>query len=188
MADNFQVKDGNGSLITLKSTDTASVHAPAHRVTDGTNFLPAGDAVARPIFFKLTDGTNTAPSLDVAGRAGFVVPTGAAASGMSKVKYRDLAATVQALKAAAGTLYGLQVLNNQAAAAYIQIFDVAAASVTLATTTPDLEILVPANSQVNVVLPVQGVPFATAIAIASTTAEKGSTGSNAGVQVFAQYV
>jgi hypothetical protein len=64
---------------------------------------------------------------------------------------------------------------------------VAIGSITLGTTTPDLEILVGATSQVNVPLPPQGIPFSTAISIASTTGEKGSSGSSAGVQVFAQY-
>lgn len=103
-------------------------------------------------------------------------------------KLRDVAATVVAIKASPGVLFGLQILNTTGAAAYVQIFDVATGGVTLATTTPDMEFLVPTGAELIVPLPDRGVNFATAISIASTTTEKGLTGSAAGVQVFAQYV
>jgi hypothetical protein len=126
-------------------------------------------------------------AVDASGRAS-VLLSGYAPSGLSKGKARDLGATPVALKAAAGTLLGLSILNNQGAAAYIQIFDVATGGVTPGTTNPDLEILVPANSQKDVVLPSFGVPFSTAITIISTTTEKGAVASAAGVQAFWSYL
>lgn len=42
------------------------------KITDGTNFMPTMDAVARPGFQKITDGTNTLPTMDVAARAAFM--------------------------------------------------------------------------------------------------------------------
>jgi hypothetical protein len=102
----------------------------------------------------------------------------------SKILFRDLGA-VQTIKASGGILFAIRIENNQAAAAWIQIFDATAPS--LGTTNPDIEKLVPANSSADIPLPANGVLFATAIKIASTTAEKGNTGSAAGVQAFAMY-
>lgn len=104
----------------------------------------------------------------------------------AKVALRNLAATLTAIKSSEGQLCGLQVLNNQAAAAYVQLFDAATGSVTLGTTAPAMEVLAPATSQVNVPLPDGGVWFDVAISAASTTTEAGATGSAAGVMVFAQ--
>lgn len=101
-------------------------------------------------------------------------------------KARNLGA-VAAIKGAAGTLYGVQVVNSSAATAFVQIFDLATGGVTLGTTTPDLELEVAANSTVSLTLPAAGVAFAAAISAASTTTEGGAVTSAAGVQLFAQY-
>lgn len=94
--------------------------------------------------------------------------------------------TAQAIKGTAGSLFGIQVLNTTAAAAYVQIHNVAAP--TLGTTTPVLELLVPAGGSATLFLGDRGVALAgTAIAVASTTAEAGAVVSAAGVMVFAQY-
>jgi hypothetical protein len=108
-------------------------------------------------------------------------------SPVTKAKFRSLSHVQQSIKASAGVLFGVQIVNNQGAACYVQIFD-AAAGVTLGTDEPVMEFLVPANTQVNVPLPAQGVAFGTGIRVASTTTEMGSTGSAAGVMLFAQYV
>lgn len=105
----------------------------------------------------------------------------------SKYKARDLAGTVQTVKGSAGTLFVLSVINTSGASAYVQVFDALSGNVTLGTTTPDVEILVAAGAQVSLVLPMIGAAFATAITVASTTAEKGNTGSAAGVEVFALF-
>lgn len=108
-------------------------------------------------------------------------------SPITLAKFRDLDDTQQSIKAAAGVLFGLQVLNNQAVDAFIQVFN-AAAGVTLGTDEPVLEFRVPGNTQMNVPLPSRGIAFGTGIRVASTTTEMGTTGSDAGVQLFAQYV
>src|SRR5262249_19843122 len=97
----------------------------------------------------------------------------------------DQAATVTAVKGSAGVLYAIQVVNNQGATAFIQIWDVASGSVVVGTTNPDLEFQVAANSDKQLMF-YDGVPFGTAISLASTTTEKGASGSAAGVQVFWQ--
>ena len=109
-------------------------------------------------------------------------------SGGALVSYtRNLDETVVAVKTAEGKLYGLTIANDQAAVTYIQIFNVASGSVTLATTVPVMQIRVPASSHYDVVLPAVGIGFTTAISIAATTAEFGNTGSNDGVVVSALY-
>lgn len=125
-------------------------------------------AVANGWPVKVTDGTNI-----------LAVPA-------TLFKFRDLG-SLQTIKGSAGTLFAVHIENNQAAAAWIQIFNVISGSVTLGTTTPDSEKLVAANSSADVVLPAHGAPFGTAMTIASTTAEKGATPSAAGVQAFGVY-
>jgi len=98
---------------------------------------------------------------------------------------RDLAAAKPQVWTGEGTLLGIQVCNNQAAAVFIQLFDALAANVTLATTNPDWEFSVPAStSTTTVALPPCGLRLKNGLVAASTTTEKGLTGSAAGVQVF----
>lgn len=103
-----------------------------------------------------------------------------------RINFRDLGATVQSVKAsAAAILMGVSIVNNQAAAIFVQVFDIATAGgVTLATTNPDYEFVVAANSSLVPVWPAGGVKFRNGIQVASTTTEKGLTGSAAGVQTF----
>lgn len=112
--------------------------------------------------------------------------TAAAVGGATK--YKASAGAKAALKASAGTLYGLYAINSSGADAYVQLFDVASASVTLGTTVPDLELYVPTTGlAASLPLPPTGAAFATAITIGSTTTEGGATASAAGVKVFALY-
>lgn len=83
-------------------------------------------------------------------------------------------------------LHGAQVVNNQAAVAFVQIFGT---DPTLGTTNPILEIQVAANSSATLALGADrgcALP-GTGFYVASTTTEKGATPSAAGVQFFAQY-
>jgi hypothetical protein len=113
-----------------------------------------------------------------------------ALNGSLKFKVRNLAATVTAVKTSQfGQVFGVVVVNAQAAAAFIQVFDVATtAGVTLGTTTPDLELSIAGNTTTTFAWGNEdGVRFDNGIQIASTTTEGGLTGSAAGVQVFVQY-
>lgn len=147
-----------------------------------------GAAVSgNPVLVAGSDGTNAERLLvDSSGQLR-AIPSAGAVAGSTIHATRNLAATVTAVKTSAGTLYGVQVLNNQGSTAFIQIFNVAAGSVILATTTPDLEFQVGALASATMDLPSVGVQFTTAISVASTTTEGGSTGSGSGVQFFAQY-
>jgi hypothetical protein len=110
---------------------------------------------------------------------------GSAGPGAQPKFLRDLAATVTRVGPARGVvLYSVQIVNNQAAAIFIQLFNVSAlGQVTLATTNPDKEINVAASASKEVFFP-GGAWFPKGLFAASTTTEKGLTGSAAGVQVF----
>lgn len=145
----------------------------------------AGAQLFRARISAYTSGAITVIGIGTAAGPGVVI-TGENPAG--KMKIRDLAAVVTAVKTSPGVLKGLRIENNQGAAAWIQVFDLATGSVTLATTNPDLEYKVAANSSLDAIIPTDGVSFSIAISIASTTAEKGNSGSAAGVQVFALFV
>jgi hypothetical protein len=106
-----------------------------------------------------------------------------------KTKFRDLGATVQVIKATSGVLYLVQIVNNQSVACFVQIFDAASGgAVTLGTTNPDMEFQVAGNQTNNyTAMGDSGTTFTSGIVIASTTLEKGSVGSAAGVQCFVLY-
>jgi len=108
-------------------------------------------------------------------------------SAVAKFKARDLNDTQVNVKGTPGTLFGVQIINRSGADCFVQVFD-AAAGVTLGTEDPVMEFHVPAGQSLYPPLPGRGIAFATGIRVASTTGEKGATGSAAGVQFFAQYV
>lgn len=54
--------------------------------------------------------------------------------------------TSVAIKASAGTLYGIKVFNNSATIAYLKLYDTAQGSVTCGTPTPNQRILIPAST------------------------------------------
>lgn len=105
--------------------------------------------------------------------------------GWTKQVFRGLVGTVlDVTKAGAGgnpIALGLVIIENTSAAvAYIQIFDALASSVTLATTHPDLEIPVAANTGfTSFVFPTAGGTFPNGVCLASTTTSEGNTGSTA---------
>lgn len=116
-----------------------------------------------------------------------VNPQATPRGGASKLKARNLGATLVSVKASPASFYGLQVLNLSGAAAYIQLFDALAASVTLGTTTPDLEFSVGSAQALNLWFGEPGVSFASGIVIAATTMEAGAVGSANGVTAFVEY-
>jgi hypothetical protein len=97
-----------------------------------------------------------------------------------------LVATAQAVKASAGNLYGYWVFNPEAATTFVHFYNVAAASVTVGTTSPLLSFQVPAGSAANLALPF-GVAFSTAICVAATTTAGGTGAPATGASLIAWY-
>lgn len=91
--------------------------------------------------------------------------------------------TADETKAAVNTgrtrLVSVHVNNLDAAVMYLQLFDAAAASVTVGTTTPDLVIPMAASGTHHVVWGDDGPVFWTACTYAVTTTPSGSTGPTA---------
>lgn len=94
--------------------------------------------------------------------------------------------TAQALKASAGRLYKLHIINTNSSGAYVQLFNVAAGSVTVGTTTPNYVIFVPAEGAVIEDFDPSG-DFDTAITYACTTTATGSGDPTTGLIVSGIY-
>ena len=103
-----------------------------------------------------------------AGTAGYIaIGSSATSNGQTLgtlVAPLTVAATV--IKATAGKLYSISVGNAQATAVYLKVYN--AASVTLGTTSPIQNYLVPANGTFNVSINDAGLFFSTGICIAVT--------------------
>lgn len=83
--------------------------------------------------------------------------------------------TAQAIKASAGKLGGWYIYNPNSSAVYIPIYNVAAGSVTVGTTNPQMVLCIPATSAANVEF-AMGIPFTNAgFSAAATTTGGGST-------------
>jgi hypothetical protein len=140
-----------------------------------------------PVFVGGYDGTDVRAIATNTG--GNLIPGPPSSTGLLKYKKQNLQGT-QAIKATAGTLYNLAIVNTTAAIAYVQLFDAATGSVTLGTTVPDWEVAVPASSSVGLAQLANapaGIPFGTAISVAATTALDGATTIATGLDLFAVY-
>lgn len=88
--------------------------------------------------------------------------------------YTALTNGAQAIKAAAGQVYGWHIHNPSNATAYVLFYNVAAASVTVGTTTALFLLSIPTLGMSDVML-TKGIPFDTAIAIAAATTGGGNS-------------
>ena len=77
--------------------------------------------------------------------------------------------------------------NSGSTACFVQVFDLASASVTLGTTVPKWSVWVPATGAWDHSFPDEGVAFANAITFAATTTTNGSTQCNAGIAANISY-
>lgn len=118
----------------------------------------------------LPAGTNT---------IGNTVSVPATSGGLSSAS-GSIGATVTAIKASAGQVYGWYFYNNNTTQSYVQFFNAATGSVTLGTTAPLYSLAIPANGGSNA-FPPQGIAHSAAITIAITTTRSGSTGPAATV-------
>ena len=122
------------------------------------------------------------------------VPSGHATvgTGLTTVFDADGDNTAQVIKASAGRLYFLEISNPNDADAFIQLFDVAAGSVSVGTTTPKLSLFVPAGdgTKDGAMDKVFAIPvhFGTAITYACTTTATGNGDPATGLIVNAGYV
>lgn len=104
---------------------------------------------------------------------------------LSTIHVRNLNATVVNVSNGACFVAHINVTNSSAAVAWVQIFDVAAADVTLGTTRPLFQFAVAATSGLESVSFSPPIKFNTRFSVASTTASEGSSGSADGVMLQA---
>lgn len=103
--------------------------------------------------------------------AGTATPNGlSVANFTSGDTYTALTNTAQVIKASAGNLYGYYMYNPNSSATYVMVYNIAAASVTVGTSTAILVFCLPATSGANLLLPIP-IPFSNAgwSAAAATT-------------------
>lgn len=144
-------------------------------------------------FAQISDGTNSPavkaastaaaaadPSLTVALSPNSPAPVTALSVQACTPKVLNAAGAATSVKASAGNVYGFSLINNNAAAVYVEFFD--AASVTLGTTTPLAVFIIPASGTLTVPPSDTGLfNCATQIQVAAVTAYNGSsTGSVTG--------
>lgn len=67
--------------------------------------------------------------------------------------FTALTATAQVIKATTGNLYGYYIYNPNTSVAYVNLYNIAAASVTVGTSTPLLNFAIPASSGANLMFP-----------------------------------
>lgn len=132
--------------------------------TDGTNTAPTMDAAARPGFQKITDGTNTMPTMDTAARAGFVSAAVSTTGGATPAYYISAASNNSTnIKASAGQIYYVTVINTTASLKYIRLYDSGSAPTCTSGTGVVFYSPIPANSTTGAgfVLPIPpGMTFA----------------------------
>lgn len=145
--------DRQRSAAGANGTTGTGVVAAGAMVHDGTNFRRAiGDTTGLP-FVQVQPGLT---------------------GGWSAFSNGALTNAAVVVKGSAGTVGGYMIYNPAAAVTYVQVFNVAAASVVLGTTPPAYVIPVPAGAAVNMSI-TSGIGHATAISCAATTTPTGST-------------
>lgn len=128
----------------------------------------------------LAAGTNLIGDVDVAPRTTGGWSVGNFTSGDT---YTALTATAQVIKASAGKFGGYYIYNPNAAATYVLVYDIAAANVTVGTSTAKLVFCIPASSGANLEI-LAGIPFATAMSIAAATTGGGASAPSTALEAM----
>ena len=102
----------------------------------------------------------------------------------------DSIATIAGVTSNSATIYCIDVDNSSnAATTYTKLWNLASGSVTVGTTAPDMIILTPASTRLNIPIP-KGVVFGAGLSVASVTAggTAGTTSPTSDVVVRILYV
>ncbi len=119
---------------------------------------------------SISAGTNLIGDVDVAPRTTGGWSVGNFTSGDT---YTALTNSAQVIKASAGKFGGYYIYNPNTAATYVLVYNIAAASVTVGTSTALLVFCIPASSAANLEI-LAGIPFGTAMSIAAATTGGGN--------------
>lgn len=151
--------NATGALRVELPTNGTGVIATVGAVTAITNALPAG--------------TNNVGQVSVAPQTSNGLSTFNATSSDGATALTNSA---QAIKASAGQLYGWYIYNPNATAQFVQLYNTAAASVTVGTTNPLFMLTIPATSGANVEF-TNGITFSNAGWSAAATSTAGGNGA-----------
>lgn len=100
--------------------------------------------------------------------------------------YTALTNSAQVIKGSAGKLGGYYIYNPNSSAAYVMLYNIAAASVTVGTSTARMIICIPATSAANLDLGA-GIAFDTAMSIAAATTGGGNTAPSTALEALVWY-
>lgn len=162
----------------LHSRTRGSVNALSMELVDAS-----GNQITSFPITSIAAGTNLIGDVDIQPRTTGGWSVGNFNSGDT---YTALTATAQVIKASAGKFGGYYIYNPNTAATYVLIYNIAAASVTVGTSTALLVFCIPASSAANLEL-LAGVPFGTAMSIAATTTGGGNTAPTTALECMVFY-
>lgn len=189
-----------GSTTTVTQATGTNLHTVVDSgtitaVTAITNALPAGTNAIGKLsansgvdigdvdVTSISAGTNLIGDVDIQPRTAGGWSVGNFTSGDT---FTALTATAQVIKGSAGKFGGYYIYNPNATATYVILYDIAAASVTVGTSTPKLVFCIPATAGANLEL-LAGIPFGTAMSIAATTTGGGNTAPSTALEAIIFY-
>lgn len=100
--------------------------------------------------------------------------------------FTALTSTAQVIKGSAGQIYGWYIYNPNTVVSYVIVYNIAAASVTVGTSTPAMVFAIPPGSAANATMD-GGIAFGTAISAAATTTAGGNTAPSTALDVMFFY-
>lgn len=172
---------GNTAPIPTNSAGTAFVVPSYGMVYDGSSqWFRMRGSIADGLLMDL--GTNN----DVTPSASATV-----GAGLSHFRNAAVSNTAVAIKASAGKLHGYNLYNPNASLVYVHFYNVAAASVTVGTTTPIRSVALPSTANGTIAVEREfslGIAFSTAISVACSTTATGGTAPGTAVVVNAEYI
>jgi len=174
--------DGGSGVVglnTVRVTLATDVALPAGTNAIGKLAANSGVDIGDVDITSIAAGTNT---------IGATVPVASAsATGLSVSKTDAQTATVTAVKAGSGRVYGYHIFNPNVADTYLHFYDIASGSVTVGTSTRTRTLWIPAGGAIDTVFTVP-LTFGTAISTAATTTITGSTAPQTGLLVDIDYI
>lgn len=166
---------GANSDAAVAAGATGSIQAKLRRATQGLEDLKT--------LIVLAAGTNLIGDVDIQPRATGGWSVGNFTSGDT---YTALTNSAQAIKASAGKFGGYYIYNPNSSAVYVMIYNIAAASVTVGTSTAKLVFCIPAQSAANLEL-LAGIPFDTALSLAAATTGGGNGAPSSALEALIFY-
>jgi len=170
----FFVETVSGSTTAVTNTSAAPLYVEN---TTGT-----------PIFIEGIAGGTAVPISGSVTTSGTVTNTPATVTPATSSSSGTTASSLIAIKASAGTVYGIYLFNNSTTVnTYLQVWNLGTGSITIGTTAPLYSFGVPYGGGAFIPFP-EPLAFSTAITIAATTTRAGSTYATTGLDYDIIYV